>query len=174
MQRLLVLGSLLFLGTIALAAEGFWSQLTPAERAAAGLDQLTPEQRATLDQLAGRYATEGARQAATVAVVQAREEAKADLEKEIQKRDEARAGRTMDKLVPTAVRSRIAGQFKGWGGKTLFRLENGQVWVQADPSDSYWVPSQDGPEVEIRQAGMGGWKLFVLPNERWVRVRRVN
>jgi hypothetical protein len=36
------------------------------------------------------------------------------------------------------------------------------------------VPPQEGPPVEIRKAGVNGWKLFVLPNERWVRVKRVN
>lgn len=172
MKRILILGSLLVL--TAFAADDFWAQLTPEERAAAGLADLTPAQRAALDQLAGRYAREGARQAATAASAKAREETKAELEQEIQQRDADRAGRTMDKLAPTTVRSRIAGQFKGWNGRTLFRLENGQVWVQADTSDSYWVTPQEGPEVEIRQAGLGGWKLFVLPNERWVRVKRVN
>lgn len=174
MKKILALGTLFLLGTVAAATDEFWAQLTPEERVEAGLAGLTPGQRARLDELAGRFAREGARQAATVAVAQVREEAKAELEKEIQKRDEARAGRDMDKLVPTAIRSRLSGQFKGWSGRTLFRLENGQVWVQADPSDSYWVPPQPGPEVEVRQAGLGGWKLFLLPNERWVRVKRVN
>jgi hypothetical protein len=166
--------ALFLLGSVAFAADDFWAQLTPEERAAAGLAGLSPEQRVALDRLADRYAKEGARQAATVAVAQAREETKAELEKEIQKRDEARAGRAMEQIVPTTVRTRIAGQFKGWSGKTLFRLENGQVWVQADTSDTYWVTPQPGPEVEVRQAGFGGWKLYVLPNERWVRVKRVN
>ncbi len=174
MKRIIALGSLLLLGTFALAADDFWGQLTPEERRAAGLADLTPAQRVALDQLAGRYAREDARQAATVAVEQAREEAKAGLEQEIQKRDAARAGLAMDKIVPSTVRSRLAGQFKGWSGKTLFRLENGQVWVQTDASDSYWLPAQAGPEVEVRQAGLGGWKLFLLPTERWVRVKRVN
>ncbi len=68
----------------------------------------------------------------------------------------------------------FAGTFKGWSGRTLFRLENGQSWVQADTSDSYWVTPQPGPEVEVRQSGIGGWKLFLGPNGRWVRVKRVN
>jgi hypothetical protein len=174
MKRFLLLGTFFLLGLVALATDDFWSQLTPEERAAAGLAGLNPEQRAALDRLAERYAREGARQAVTAASAQVREETKAELEKEIQKRDEARAGRTMDQIVPTTVRTRIAGQFKGWSGKTLFRLENGQVWVQTDNSDSYWIPPQPGPEVEVRQAGLGGWKLYVLPNERWVRVKRVN
>jgi len=174
MKRILLLGTWLLLGSIAFATDGFWSQLTPEERAAAGLTTLTAEQRAALDRLADRHAKEGVRQAVTVASAQVREEAKAELAKEIEKRDEARVGRALEEIVPTTVRTRIAGQFKGWNGKTLFRLENGQVWVQADHSDTYWVSPQPGPEVEVRQAGFGGWKLFVLPNERWVRVKRVN
>lgn len=30
-----------------------------------------------------------------------------------------------------AVESRIDGEFKGWSGDTIFRLQNGQVWQQS-------------------------------------------
>jgi hypothetical protein len=46
--------------------------------------------------------------------------------------------------------------------------------VQSDPSDFYSVAAQESPEVEIVQSGIGGWKLYLTSNGRWVRVRRVN
>lgn len=45
------------------------------------------------------------------------------------------------------VESRIAGQFNGWDGHTVFLLENGQVWQQA--SYSYRYGFADRPRVLI-------------------------
>ncbi len=42
------------------AGTGFWEQLAPAERHAAGLDNLTPEQQAALNRLAERRFTHAA------------------------------------------------------------------------------------------------------------------
>jgi len=174
--------SLLLLALLAVmpglrAADSFVRQLTPEERKAAGLDQLTAEQQAALDELAARYAKEGSRVAVAEAKEQvraaAKEEARAEVEHEVRKREESRIG-LESKGTPDAIKSKLVGTFKGWSGRTLFVLENGQQWVQADPSDSYWVSPQPGPAIEIRQSGIGGWKLFLVPNGRWVRVKRVN
>lgn len=169
MKRFAILGLFLGLGGAALAADNFWQQLTPEERRAAGIEQLSPEQQAALDRLAARFATEGARQAVDVA----RTEIRAKVEKETKQRVEARVGLTKPEDEVNLVTTRIAGTFKGWSGQTLFRFENGQTWVQDDKSDSYWVPAQPGPDVEIRRSNFGGWKMS-LPNGRWVRVKRVN
>ena len=40
------------------------------------------------------------------------------------------------------VSSRIAVEFKGWTGATIFRLENGQVWVQENPNDRQWFKTE--------------------------------
>jgi len=169
MKRLAILGLFLALGGAALGADNFWQQLTPEERRAAGVDQLAPEQQVALDRLAARFATEGARQAVDVA----KTEIRAKVEKEVKKREEARVGLVNPKDEVGLIATKIAGTFKGWSGQTLFRFENGQTWVQDDKSDSYWVPAQPGPEVEIRRSNFGGWKMS-LPDGRWVRVRRVN
>lgn len=185
MKRFFLVGLILLGGSRAVAADEFLARLTAEERASTGVDQLTPAQREAIDRLAGRYAREVAGRATEVVQVEAKQEAararaegeavaQAKLDQAIKKRDEARLGLGSSPDGKEAVRSRIAGQFKGWSGRTLFRLENGQTWVQADASDVYWVPAQDNPEVEVRQSGMGGWKLYMLSNERWVRVKRVN
>jgi hypothetical protein len=42
-----------------------------------------------------------------------------------------------DAVREAAVQSRIDGDFDGWEGDTIFRLENGQIWQQISPSARY-------------------------------------
>jgi hypothetical protein len=190
MKKLLLLGCCGWLALVAQAADSFIQQLTPEERRAAGLDRLTPEQQQALDALAARYATEGARatearvreeakvevvkarEEAQVEVVKAREEAKVQAEAAAKQREAAKVG-LEEKVDTREIASRISGTFRGWSGRTLFNLENGQQWVQTD-GDVYVLQAQPGPEVKIVPSSLGGWKLYVQPNGRWVRVRRVN
>lgn len=145
------------------AEEGFWGQLTPAERTAAGIDRLTAEQRAALDQLATRFAQTGAQQART--------EAAAEAAVQVREAARARIG-----LAPSAdesvIRSRIKGKFKGWSYNQLFLLENGQRWKVVD-RDSRWFPTMTDPEVQIEPGMLGSWKLRLVSEGLWVRVRRV-
>lgn len=47
--------------------------------------------------------------------------------------------------------SRIDGEFSGWEGETVFKLQNGQIWQQAVPGHKYnYVYS---PKVSIYQSG---------------------
>ncbi len=193
MKKLLVLGCCGWLALTGLAAESFVQQLTPDERRAAGLDQLTPAQQAALDQLAERYAKEGAQvtearvreeakvevakaheetqaevakahEAAQAEVAKAREETKVQVETETKKKQAAAVGLAPPKAAAEeAVRSQIKGAFEGWSGRTLFTLENGQTWVQTDTHDLYVTPPVQGQVVEIRHSSIGGWKLFLMP-----------
>jgi hypothetical protein len=175
--------------TTAGAAEaGFWGQLTPEERRAAGVEQLTPEQQAALDALVGRYAREGARlvreqvkqevreearaEARAQVIPEVREEVRRELKAGDQAHQEARLGLPAEDK-DAVITSRILGRFNGWSGDAVFRLENGQTWVQANGSDSLWVPTMENPEVEIRSAKLGGWKLYLKDKGFWLRVRRV-
>ncbi|MDD3180880.1 MAG: hypothetical protein PHQ04_11105 [Opitutaceae bacterium] len=146
----------------------FWQQLTPGERQAAGLGQLTDEQKVMLNMLAERYAREGVRQARE----QVKEEVQTQVQKEAKAREEAKAGLSSAEK-KKGFRTHIVGEFKGWTGTTLFRLENGQVWVQTDKTDHLWIETTVNPEVEIRPSALGGWKLYYLPKGNWVRVRRL-
>ena len=155
--------------SVAAAAEtSFWRQLTPEERRAAGLEQLTPEQQAALDTLASRYAQASSQQV--------REEVRAEVKREVAAEQKtkavARAGlSTADNT--TIVHTRIVGPSNGWSGTTIFRLENGQVWVQTDSTDRFWMQTVESPEIELRPASLGGWKLFLAGRNVWVHVRRV-
>ena len=181
MKKLILLVCCGWLAVTGFAAGSFLGQLTPAERTAAGLDQLTTEQQAALDQLAARYATEGSqievakvREETKAEVAKVREETKTEVEHQVKKREESKFGFFGQKGHDESIKSKLTGTFKGWSGRTLFALENGQQWVQADTSDFYSVTAQPGPEVEIVQSGLGGWKLYLTSNGRWVRVKRVN
>ena len=162
------------MATAGAAEAGFWRQLTPEERRAAGVEQLTPEQQAALDALAARYAREGARQVREQVKQEVREEARAEARAQVtpevreevrrelkageKAHEEARLGLPAEDK-DAVVTSRILGRFNGWSGDTVFQLENGQTWVQANGSDSLWLPTMENPEVEIRSAKLGGWKL---------------
>jgi hypothetical protein len=176
------------MATAGAAEAGFWRQLTPEERRAAGVEQLTPEQQAVLDALAARYAREGARQVREQVKQEVREEARAEARAQVtpevreevrrelkageKAHEEARLGLPAEDK-DAVVTSRILGRFNGWSGDTVFQLENGQTWVQANGSDSLWLPTMENPEVEIRSAKLGGWKLYLKDKGFWLRVRRV-
>jgi hypothetical protein len=176
------------MATAGAAEAGFWRQLTPEERRAAGVEQLTPEQQAALDALAARYAREGARQVREQVKQEVREEARAEARAQVtpevreevrrelkageKAHEEARLGLPAEDK-DAVVTSRILGRFNGWSGDTVFQLENGQTWVQANGSDSLWLPTMENPEVEIRSAKLGGWKLYLKDKGFWLRVRRV-
>ncbi len=81
-----------------------------------------------------------------------------------------------DQLAPEAVplatriRTRIRGEFEGWSGKTLFRLENGQIWRQR--IGGRYRLRRTEPEVEVFK-GRFGYYLKLLETGRQVGVRRV-
>jgi hypothetical protein len=174
--------------TTGAAEAGFWRQLTPEERRAAGVEQLTPEQQAALDALAARYAREGARQVREQVKQEVREEARAEARAQVtpevreevrrelkageKAHEEARLGLPAEEK-DAVITSRIVGRFNGWSGDTVFQLANGQTWVQANGSDNLWLPTMENPAVEIRAAKLGGWKLYLKDKGFWLRVRRV-
>jgi hypothetical protein len=54
---------------------------------------------------------------------------------------------------PERVETRILGSFTGWTGNTVFKLENGQVWKQADSST--YETKLENPQVVIKRLGFG-------------------
>ena len=73
---------------------------------------------------------------------------------------------------PEPIKARIQGEFKGWSGRTSFPLDNGQVWEQIEPG-SLVARRMTNPEVTIKPAMMGTWMLRVQGYNRSVRVTRV-
>lgn len=156
-----------------LAAEDFWQHLTPDERKAAGFDQLSAEQRAMIDQLAKRFAESRINQAIPVVAEKAREKGRAEARAAALEQKKAAIGLAPREDDETEViRTRISGEFRGWTGRTRFTLVNGQVWQQ-DQTESRFFPLIIDPEVEIRPSRMGGWKMTLLQEGLWIRVKRI-
>lgn len=183
MKIFLLAGLFLLGGGRALAAENFWAQLTPEERVAAGLAELTPAQRAALDGLAERYAKEGARREVEVvkaasqkevaeAARLAREQAKTEVKAEVRQQKLANAGLAARDDDET-IRTRIAGDFRGWTGSSTFQLENGQTWQQTDRENRFF-PKMVNPEVELVPSKLTGWKMKLVSEGLWVRVKRIH
>ena len=114
-----------------------------------------------------RRAREEDKVEAAVAAKRAKEEAKA----EQQRRKIAEAGlavRSDDEVIHT----RIAGDFRGWEGASVFNMENGQVWQQTD-KESRFFPKIVNPEVKLTPSQLFGWKMELVKEGLWIRVKRV-
>jgi hypothetical protein len=150
------------------AQENFTERLSPEERQSAGLDRLTPEQLVALNALVKRDRESGEKSLRATVRAELREEVKQEARTEA--KVEARKESEERRLAETRVLSRIVGKFSGWDGKTVFKLENGQIWRQADP-DVHYVKPVDSPAVLIEKV-FGGWRLYDQEGG-WVRVIRI-
>jgi len=64
----------------------------------------------------------------------------------------------------------INGEFTGWSGDTVFRLQNGQIWQQAEYDYNYTYDYS--PRVLIYPSG-GGWRMQVEGMTDTIAVRRL-
>lgn len=60
---------------------------------------------------------------------------------------------------PKLIESRINGDFEGWTGETIFKLQNGQIWQQA--TYSYRYHYSYSPQVTIFASEGGLFKMKV-------------
>ncbi len=67
--------------------------------------------------------------------------------------------------------SKVIGLFRGWTGKTKFRLENGQVWQQR--YSNKWTTKIDNPDVRITRNALGFYDMEILAKGRKIGVRRI-
>ncbi len=145
LMRKLCAGILLFLVAAAsaslTAAESENPEFPGVEKAmssgdfkAAGLEKLSPEERARLDRFIRTYVATSNEKVATQAVDKAVKENKVS--------------------APEVIESRIVGPFTGYTGRTVFLLENGQRWAQSQ-RDNHYFPKIDSPPVVIVKAGLG-------------------
>ena len=70
------------------------------------------------------------------------------------------------------VEDRIAGTFSGWRCHTVFKLENGQEWEQAE-SGSRATGTFENPAVRIKPMILGSWLMYVEGCGCSVRVKRI-
>ncbi|MGH8225839.1 MAG: hypothetical protein ACRER1_06780 [Gammaproteobacteria bacterium] len=72
---------------------------------------------------------------------------------------------------PGRIESRLVGEFHGWSGDTIFRLENGQVWKQAGPG--YFRTDLKNPQVTIKKLLFGYVMVVKGYESKEIFVRRI-
>ena len=65
-----------------------------------------------------------------------------------------------DSSTRETVNDRIAGTFSGWRGNTIFKLDNGQEWKQAE-SGQYSTNVMTHPKVRIKPMLLGSWLMYI-------------
>jgi hypothetical protein len=160
---------------------GLEREMSPEDRVRTGVDRLSAEQRSALDAwLQQRFAAESLAPAAPVsapmAPTTAEPAAKADpaisaAAARAALSDVSQMGFSHYSGPREEFSARIVGSFNGWTGRTLFRLDNGQVWRQSQ--SDFYESTVENPEVRLRPKAMGRWSLVLKYNNRGIRVRRV-
>lgn len=128
--------------------------MTPEDFRSSGLDKLSDTERARLSEWVERY-REGAH---TGPVVQKPPSQQTEEERQAEKNF-----RVVANVVPA---------FRGWSGKTTFKLDNGQVWQQRMRGSLRY--SGASAEVVITRNLFGGYVLEHVETGRAVGVRRVD
>ena len=154
--RLLALAVLLPLAGASLAQQKIEQQMSYEQFKAAGLDRLSPEQLANLnDWLDGKLKVETAKAA---------ESAKQDSGEEDRRGLFLAASRE-------PVDGTITSKFNGFGKGRSFTLDNGQVWQQKRGDRGMRI--KVGDEVAIRRASLGSFLLTTEAAKGSMRVSRV-
>lgn len=75
----------------------------------------------------------------------------------------------------SSVEARLVGDFNGWSGKTVFALDNGQVWRQTNNNIRDYTPRSPipQPKVTISKGMFGSYNMQVDGVKRIVQVKRV-
>jgi hypothetical protein len=171
MKRIPIL-LLALLCSLPLAAdEGFSSleeQMTGKEFTTAGLDKLTPDELAALNAWIRRHSLATLAEpasAASTAVATTVTEAEAEGDQRGFRTEKAKEDRS-------PITSRIVGKFQGWDGETVFKLENGMIWEQAD-NDKFYIREVENPVAIIEPGIFGTWRLRIDGYNSKCRVERI-
>lgn len=156
MGRSFILVVALALAAPAVASEfsSLEERMSAAEFRAAGLDKLSPEELATLNEwlrTRGLLSTRSAGAASTVGF----------------------RGNTFFGTGESAgpIRTEVRGEFRGWQKGDKIRLENGQVWEVIDGTLA--IPPTPVAKITIEPGFMGSWLMKVDGYNAAARVRRV-
>jgi len=133
-------------------------QMKGNEFKAAGLEKLTPQELAALNQWIRSHSLATLEQGRAVAGTGG---------------DNRGFENDKSKKTPrTTINSRLVGTFTGWDGQTTFRLENGMVWQQAD-KDKFYVKPVKNPMVTIEPGALKTWRLSVEDHASKCKVKRL-
>ena len=166
-------------------SENIESAMSAEERLKSGVDTLTAEQRQFLNEwLKEHY---GRRSESDVTRITADDRSELSeqpakleatpeaIEAEVDRRVAAKLADKREskntKQSESAFEARLTGDFTGWSGKTIFKLDNGQVWRQRS-SANYRHRGSDR-RVKFKKNWMGGWEMTVVSSGKTVLVRKV-
>lgn len=158
----LYLSLLLLAFTLPAAAQQAFSsleeQMTGKEFESAGLEKLSPEELEALNQWirSRSLATLDAARAPTIAPGDAR----------------GFENQQISNMDRSTITSRLVGTFTGWDGETVFKLENGMIWAQAD-KDKFYIRPVENPAVKIEPGAFKTWRLSVEGYSSECRVERI-
>ncbi len=122
-------------------------RMSDADFQASGLDRLSPEQLAHLNQWLTVHEAAGGASASG-------------------------RGFYSDADARETIETRITGTFTGWMGNTVFQLDNGQSWRQAE-SGRFYTGSMTNPAVTIKPMILNSWLMKIEGCGCSVRVQRV-
>ena len=150
-----------------LAAQSDWglkaeSVMTPQELKDSGLSSLNLAQKRAFDEWLNRYT------AAVFAVALTKNTTEPAAARPTESAPPARS-EVSSRCAP-AIESNLAGEFNGWEGETMFKLDNGQIWEQAEYAYTYSYSYR--PDVTIYQVS-GGCRLKVEDEDETILVRRI-
>jgi len=132
------------------------SLMTPEDYAESGLDKLTDAEREHMSEWVERY-----REGAVVGPVVYKKQSQMTEEEKIEDQ----------KLRDAVIVAKVLPAFKGWSGKTIFRLDNGQVWQQRQNGTLKYAGSDS--TVTISQNMMGKYVLKHEDSGRGIGVLRL-
>ena len=166
-------------------SENIESVMSAEERLKSGVDTLTAEQRKFLnDWLKQNYGrrsesvvtrttadgrSELPEQPAKLEATPEAIEAEVDRRVAAELADKSESEKT--KQPESTFEARLTSDFTGWTGKTIFKLDNGQVWRQRS-SANYRHRGSD-TRVKFKKNWMGGWEMTMVSSGKTVLVRKV-
>ena len=170
---------------LASESDSIESVMSAEERLKSGVDTLTAEQRQFLNEWLKEHYGRRSESDVTRITADGRSELSEQpanleatpeaIEAEVDRRVAAKLADKREsentKQSESAFEARLTGDFTGWSGKTIFKLDNGQVWRQRS-SANYRHRGSDR-RVKFKKNWMGGWEMTVVSSGKTVLVRKV-
>lgn len=144
-----------FSATQAADAPDISKLMTAQDYAASGLDKLSDKERAQLSEWVARY-REGAITGPPA-------------QKTPEQRVEAQKAEDIEDKI--GIEANVIPEFVGWSGKTIFRLDNGQIWKQRMSGKMRY--SGDDYRVVITRNFIGKYSLEHIETGRSIGVQRL-
>ena len=170
------------------AFSGIEREMSAEKRRATGIDSLSTDELDALNQ----WLIERFDQVQETVSAEVREEVREEVIEEVREADAAEREAEIERRVAIEVEAAkqeianappepavsepfeatIQGRFSGWSGKTVFPLDNGQVWRQRH--GGRYRHTDDDQRVRIYKNLLGMWQMKVLSTGRSVPVRRID